>query len=188
MSETLRHNWWIVLLRGILAIIFGVLAMIWPGITMMVLVILFGAYALVDGVFGIASAIFRGAAGGNRLWLVLEGILGVAVGIATFLWPAITELALLYLIAAWAIVTGVFEILTAIELRKTLRGEWLMIGSGTLSVLFGILLISWPAAGVLAVTWIVGVYALLFGVLLCVLAFRLRSGHTQDLADMLGKV
>ncbi len=187
MRETLRRNWWIVLLRGVLAIVFGVLAVIWPDITLLALVTLYGAYALVDGGFGIAAAIFGGdATRGNRLWLVLGGILGITAGVATFVWPAITALTLLYLIAAWAIVTGAFGILAAVQLRKTMRGEWAMIGSGILSILFGVLLIIWPASGALAVTWLIGVYALLFGVLLCVLAFRLRNGQAQSLADVFG--
>ena len=154
----------------------GLLAFIWPGITLFVLVIFWGAYMFVDGVFAIVAAV-RAAGQEARWWLLLvEGILGVLVGIVTFIWPGLTALALLYLVAAWAIVTGILEIVGAIRLRREIEGEWALILAGVLSVIFGVLLAVIPApAGLLSLTWLIGVYAIAFGVIMLILAFRLRS-------------
>ena len=154
----------------------GLLAFIWPGITLFVLVIFWGAYMFVDGVFAIVAAV-RAAGQEARWWLLLvEGILGVLVGIVTFIWPGLTALALLYLVAAWAIVTGILEIVGAIRLRREIEGEWALILAGVLSVIFGVLLVVIPApAGLLSLTWLIGVYAIVFGVIMLILAFRLRS-------------
>jgi uncharacterized membrane protein HdeD (DUF308 family) len=158
------------------AILLGLLAFIWPGITLFVLVIFWGAYMFVDGVFAIVAAV-RAAGQEARWWLLLvEGILGVLVGIVTFIWPGLTALALLYLVAAWAIVTGILEIVGAIRLRREIEGEWALILAGVLSVIFGVLLAVIPApAGLLSLTWLIGVYAIAFGVIMLILAFRLRS-------------
>jgi uncharacterized membrane protein HdeD (DUF308 family) len=171
----LARGWWLVALRGALAIAFAVLAFFWPGVTVAALVLLFGAYALVDGIFAIGATI--GAIRGQRRWwpFLVEALLGIGMGVVTFLWPGVTALALLYLIAVWAIATGIFEILAAIELRKAIEGEWLLIVAGALSVVFGLLLIFFPGAGALALLWMIAAYALLFGILLLVLAFRLRG-------------
>ena len=174
MLDALTQRWWVVALRGVAAVIFGILALVWPGITLGALVLLFGAYALVDGVCALWTAATGGpAASGRRPWLVLEGVAGVAAGIVTFVWPGITALALLAVIAAWALVTGVLEIVAAIRLRREIEGEWLMVLSGVLSVVFGILLFINPAAGALAVTWLIGAYAIVFGAVLLGLAMRL---------------
>jgi uncharacterized membrane protein HdeD (DUF308 family) len=175
MLETLTHNWWAVAVRGVAALLFGLLALIWPGITVLALVALFGAYALVDGVVALGTAFFgrRGAAG-DRSWLIVEGVAGIAAGIVTFIWPGATTLVLLWLIAAWAFVTGVFEIVAAVRLRREIRGEWLLILSGALSVLFGLVLVVWPTTGALAVIYLVGIYAIVFGAALVMLAYRLR--------------
>jgi uncharacterized membrane protein HdeD (DUF308 family) len=173
MLTDLAQNWWTFVLRGVAAIIFGFLAYFWPGITFAVLVLFFGAYALWDGVFALINA-FR--AEGERRWsLVLQGVAGIAAGLITFFWTGAASLALLLVIGAWAIVTGIFEISAAIRLRKEIEGEWLLLLSGVLSVLFGIAIAIWPAAGLLAVTWMIGAYAIVFGVLFIVLGFRLRS-------------
>jgi uncharacterized membrane protein HdeD (DUF308 family) len=171
----LARGWWLVALRGVLAIVFAVLAFFWPGVTVAALVLLFGAYALVDGIFAIGATI--SAIRGQRRWwpFLVEALLGIGMGVVTFLWPGVTALALLYLIAAWAIATGIFEILASIELRKSIEGEWLLIVAGALSVVFGLLLIFFPGAGALALLWMIAAYALLFGILLLVLAFRLRG-------------
>ena len=174
----LSRNWWALALRGLAAILFGLLAFILPGITLGALILLFGAYMLVDGVFAIVAAV-RAAGRDARWWLLLvEGILGVLAGIVAFVWPGLTALALLYFVAAWAIVTGIFEIVGAIRLRREIEGEWALILGGALSVLFGVLLMVIPApAGLLSLLWLIGVYAVAFGVVLIVLAFRVRA-HT----------
>ena len=182
MLIVLAHNWWTLVLRGLAAIIFGILAYVWPGITFTVLVLFFGAYALWDGIFALIAA-FR--AQGERRWaLVLEGLVGVAAGLVTFFWTGAATLALLVIIAAWAIVTGVFEIIAAIRLREEIEGEWLLLVSGLLSVLFGIALAVWPAAGLVAVTWLIGAYAILYGILLIMLGFRLRTWVKHSLAPI----
>jgi uncharacterized membrane protein HdeD (DUF308 family) len=177
MVNTLAQNWWTLVLRGVAAVIFGILAYVWPGITFTVLVLFFGAYALWDGVFALIAA-FRTQA--ERRWpLVLEGLVGIAAGVLTFIWPGAATLALLIIIGAWAFVTGVFEIVAAIRLREEIEGEWLLLISGLLSVLFGIVLAIWPAAGLVAVTWLIGAYSIIFGILLMVLGFRLRNWGKQ---------
>lgn len=178
MLEALTRNWWAVALRGVFAVIFGLLALIWPHITVLALVALFGAYCLVDGVIALGTAFFGGAeAAGRRTWLAVEGVAGIIAGIITFAWPGITALVLLWLIAFWALVTGIMEIVAAIRLRRELQGEWLLILSGALSVVFGILLMVWPASGALALIVLIGIYALIFGVDLIVLGLRLRRVH-----------
>ncbi len=176
----LSRNWWALALRGLAAILFGILAFAWPGITLFVLILFFGAYMLVDGIFAIVAAV-RAAGDEARWWLMLlEGILGVVVGLVAFFWLGLTALALLYLIAAWAIVTGIMEIAAAIRLRREVVGEWALILGGALSVLFGVLLVVIPArAGLLSLTWLIGAYAVVFGVLLVVLAFRLRNAPSS---------
>lgn len=175
MITTIVQNWWILAIRGVVAILFGIGAFVWPGLTLTVLVLLFGAYALVDGIFAvIAGFVMRRAQ--ERWWvLILEGLTGIVLGVLTLLWPAITALTLLYFIAAWSIVTGVFEIAAAIRLRKEIEGEWALGLAGLGSLLFGILLMVLPGSGALALIWLIGAYALIFGILLLVLAFRLRS-------------
>src|SRR5919202_355383 len=175
MLDVLARNWWALALRGVVAILFGLAALVWPGLTLTALVLLFGADALVDGVFAVVAAIAR--AGRERHWwaLLLEGLLGIAAGVVTLAWPGITGLVLLLFIAAWAIITGVVEIVAAIRLRREIEGEFLLGLGGALSVLFGLLLIVRPGAGALAVAWLIGIYAILFGALLLALAFRLRG-------------
>src|SRR5918911_1787 len=166
MIAVFTSNWWSLLLRGLVALIFGILTFIWPGISLTALVFLFGAYALVDGLFTVIAAL-RAPEGYRHWWaLLVEGIFGTIAGVLAFVWPGITALVLLYLIAAWAIVTGVFEIAAAIRLRKVISGEWLLALGGVMSVLFGLLLMAWPGAGALAVLWMIGAYAILFGALL----------------------
>jgi uncharacterized membrane protein HdeD (DUF308 family) len=177
----LARNWWALALRGLAAILFGVLAFAWPGITLFVLVLFFGAYMLVDGIFAIVAAV-RAAGEEDRWWLLLiEGILGVLAGLVAFFWPGLTALALLYFIAAWAIVTGIMEIVAAIRLRQEIEGEWALGLSGLLSVIFGILLVVLPApAGLLSLVWLVGAYAVATGVLLLILAFRVRNEASNE--------
>jgi uncharacterized membrane protein HdeD (DUF308 family) len=168
-------SWWAMVLRGIAAIVFGVLAFIWPHITLTALVFLFGAYALVDGVFSIIAGI-KTHAENKRWWLLLlMGVLSVAAGIYAFIIPTLTAFILLILIAAWAIVGGVFEIAAAIQLRKHITGEWLLALSGIISILFGAMLLYNPSAGALAVIWLIGIYAVIYGILLLALGIKLRG-------------
>jgi uncharacterized membrane protein HdeD (DUF308 family) len=175
MRILIARNWWALLIRGIAAILFGILAIAWPGVTFAVLVLLFGAYALVDGVMSLVGAIRTSRA--HERWgvLLLEGIVGIAAGVVTFGWPAITGLALVFVIAAWALITGVFEIAAAIRLRKYVSGEWRLAISGVISLVLAGLLFAAPLAGALAIAFMVGIYALIFGALEVALAFRLRS-------------
>jgi uncharacterized membrane protein HdeD (DUF308 family) len=180
MLETLTRNWWVLAVRGGIAVVFGIVALIWPGLTVLALVLLFGAYALVDGVLALYAALVdRRRTGGQRAWLAVEGVVGVLAAIVAFVWPQITALALLYVIAAWALITGVAEIFTAIRLRQEIQGEWLLALSGVLSILFGIVAVVYPRTGALAIVWVIAVYAIIFGIALLVLAFRLRRYHTQ---------
>jgi uncharacterized membrane protein HdeD (DUF308 family) len=173
MLHTLARNWWALALRGLVAVLFGLLTFILPGITLVTLVLLFGAYALVDGIFNLI-AFFRVA---SHHWaLLVEGVIGIIAGIVTFALPAITAIVLLYVIAFWAIFTGVFEIVAGIRLRKAMTNEWLLLAIGVLSLLFGVFILFAPGAGVLAIVLWIGAYALVFGISLLALAFRLR-GH-----------
>jgi len=175
MLAQFTQNWWVVLLRGAVAILFGALALVWSGLTLEILVLFFGAYVLVDGVFAIIAALTH-RAGHDRWWvLLLEGLVGIAAGLLTFLFPMVATLALLYLIALWAILTGVLEIVAAIGLRREIQGEWLLAISGIVSLILGVLLLIFPAAGEVTVIWLIGVYAILFGAVLLGLGLRLRK-------------
>jgi uncharacterized membrane protein HdeD (DUF308 family) len=175
MRLALTTNWWALVIRGLAGIAFGILTFVWPGITLVALVFLFAGYALVDGVVNIIGAV-RAIEKHDR-WgvLVLEGIVGIAAAVVTVAWPAITALALVYVIAAWAMVTGGLEIAAAVRLRSYIRGEWLLILGGVLSMVFGFLMIIVPLAGALVIALWVGAYSFVFGVMLLALGFRLRS-------------
>jgi uncharacterized membrane protein HdeD (DUF308 family) len=174
MVHALAKNWWMLLLRGIAAIIFGGLALAWPGITLVTLILFYGAFVLVDGVLAIVAAI-TGGAPAPRWWLAIVGLLGIAAGLLTFLMPGVTAIVLLYFIAGWAIATGAFQIIGAIRLRKEIDNEWLLILCGIISVLFGVAMMLSPGAGALALIWVIGSYAIVIGVLLVVLSFRLKK-------------
>jgi uncharacterized membrane protein HdeD (DUF308 family) len=173
-------HWWALALRGAIAILFGLAALLRPGIELEALILLFGAYALVDGVFSIVG-VFGGTRSGTPRWILLvEGVAGILAGVIAFVFPILTAVVFLYLIAAWAIVTGIAEIATAIRLRQEIRGEWALIVGGVLSVLFGVLLgVVGPFAGLLSLIWLIGAYAIAFGVLLLVTAFRVRGQDDQ---------
>ncbi|WP_105102847.1 HdeD family acid-resistance protein [Microbulbifer pacificus] len=177
LLHALADNWWVALVRGLFAILFGVLTFVWPGISLLSLVILFGVYSLMDGVVAIYGAIKgRGEVSRSSLWwLLFVGITGIAAGIVTFFYPQVTALVLVIFIGAWALVRGVFEIIGAIRLRKEIDHEWLLIFAGLLSVIFGLVLLLKPGAGALALLWLIGSYAIIFGVILVWLAFRLRK-------------
>jgi uncharacterized membrane protein HdeD (DUF308 family) len=174
MVHALAKNWWMLLLRGIAAIIFGVLAFAWPGMTLLTLIMFYGAFALVDGVLAIIAAI-AGGAPAQRWWLAIVGLLGIATGVLMFTMPGLTALVLLYFIAGWAIATGAFQIVGAIRLRKEIDDEWYLILGGVVSVLFGVGVMMAPGAGALALLWVIGTYAVIMGAILVALAFRLKK-------------
>ena len=175
MFVILAHNWWMLLLRGILAFVFGLLCVTYPDVTLFVMTIMFGVYALLDGILALASSV-KTATGGSQWWsTIFEGIVGIVVGLFILIWPGITAFGLVYLIGMWAIITGIFEIMAAIRLRQHFTNEWLLIISGVASVIFGLLIIVIPRAGALAVVWWVGTYAIFFGMVFIALALRLRS-------------
>jgi len=168
--EGFAKNWWGLLLRGILAIVFGVLAFAVPGITLISLAMLYGAYALVDGILSIWFGL------GSRAWaLVLFGLLGIAAGIFTLYLPWGTAVALLYMIGAWAVIRGIFEVVTAIQLRHEITNEWSLAFAGFVSIALGMLFLVRPGAGALALVWVIGAYAIIAGALLIKLALRLRG-------------
>ena len=180
LLQELTRRWWLLLLRGIAAIAFGVLAFMWPGITLLTLVILYGAFMLVDGVIALAAAVGRRHdATVPTWWLVLTGILDIAVGLIALLWPGITAFVLIVFIGAWAIVRGIFEIVAAIQMRKQIEGEWLLITLGVLSVLFGLAVLAVPGAGALGLIWAIAAYAIVIGIFMVMLAFRVRSHHNR---------
>ena len=175
LAAALGRNWWLLLLRGLVAIVFALLTWAQPGVSLAALVLVFGIYVLADGLLGVWSAIAKRR--DTRHWwlLLLWGLVGIVVGVMTFIMPGITGLVLLMYIAAWAVITGVLQIVAAIRLRKEIKGEWLLILSGLVSVAFGVLLFLQPGAGALAVAWIIAAYAFIFGVLMVLLAFKVRQ-------------
>lgn len=174
-SKIVTRIWWAMVFRGILAILFGILALIFTGQTLLVLVYSFGVFALLTGLAEIVTAVRAGEAHMRWGWLAFAGIVGVVAGILTFVWPGITALALLFVIAAWALVSGVAEIIFALSWPDTLAHPWLAALSGALSVVFGILLVVWPRSGVIALTWLVGIYAIIYGANQLYYAYRLRA-------------
>lgn len=176
LTQMARH-WWTLALRGVLAILFGLIALFHPGAAITALALILGVYLLVDGVFALLAA-FRFSHQDERWWmLLLEGVFGIVVGLLIIVHPIATAVAVVYLIAAWAIVTGVLELLAAVRLRRVIANEWALILTGVISLALGIALIARPGAGLLASAWLLGVYALIFGFLLIALAFRLRRLH-----------
>ncbi len=174
LCRTLAQNWWAIALRGAFAILFGLLTFVLPGITLATLVILFSAYMLADGVFAIVAAVKAAQSGERWGLLVLEGIANILAGVVAFLWPAITVLVFVYLVAFWSIVSGLLMVMAAFKLTGE-HGRWWMGLAGALSVVFGILLAVMPIAGAVVLTLWLGVYAVVFGVMLLVASFRLRT-------------
>jgi uncharacterized membrane protein HdeD (DUF308 family) len=175
MVSVLARNWWALLIRGIAAVIFGILAFLWPGATIVAIGILFGAYAFVDGVFAIVAAV-RAAEAHERWWpFLLEGIVGLVIAGITFYDVGITLLALYFTIAAWAFITGILELVAAVQLRKSMANEiWLIVG-GIASLIFGVLMIWRPLAAAFAIIWVIGAYAIIFGIAMIALSLRLRA-------------
>lgn len=174
MLDSLARNWPLILLRGALSIVFGVLTFIWPGLSLITLVLLYGAFAFVDGAFALAAAITKGAPA-PRWWLAIVGIVGIGAGIATLMWPGITGMVLLYFIAGWAIAAGIFQIVGAIKLREEISDEWMLIAAGALSVLFGVLILLFPGAGALGVAFSIGTFAIAYGILTIAFSLRLKK-------------
>jgi uncharacterized membrane protein HdeD (DUF308 family) len=176
LLRSLADNWWLLLLRGIAAIAFGVLSFFWPSLTLITLTLLWGAYALTDGIIAIWAA-FNASGGdaGPRWWLGLSGVVGILAGVVTFYYTGETTLVLLMFIAVWAIIIGALQIWGAIALRKVLQREWLLILNGGLSIAFGVILMAQPGAGALAFVWMIAWYAIFFGGLYIALALKLRQ-------------
>ncbi len=175
MLQLLTRNWWTLALRGGVAILFGIAAFIWPMATALAFVILLAAFAFVEGVFAFVGAFGWGLPGGQRLLLILLGLLGIAVGVLAVTYPGLAAVTIVLWVGWWAIIAGIIQIIVAIEVRKQIENEWMLVLGAILSVLFGILLLYRPLTGVLTLTWLFGFYALLYGVIMLVLGFRLRS-------------
>lgn len=175
LARAMADHWWVLLLRGIAAIIFGLIALAMPGLTVLVLLLTFGVYAIFDGVLAIITA-FRRKGHDDQWWAWgLDGVLSLLIGGLALVWPAATALAFVLWMAAWAVVAGVFRIIAAIRLRKEIEGEWALGLSGLLLILWGVLLVMMPAAGILGAAWMIGGFALVIGVLLIILSFRLKG-------------
>jgi uncharacterized membrane protein HdeD (DUF308 family) len=174
MATSLAQNWWTFTLRGVFALLFGFLAFVAPGATLTTLVFVFGFYAILNGVFALYAAWKLRSF--ERWWLLLlEGLLGIAAGVIAFVWPGAAALAFLSIIAAWAILVGILQIVAAIRLRKEIENEWSLGLGGLASVIFGVLLVVWPRSGLVAISWIIGIYAIAFGIMLLILGSRLRG-------------
>lgn len=173
LTQMARH-WWTLALRGALAIIFGLIALFHPGAAIAALSLLLGGYLFVDGVFALFAAARFSHADGRWLPLILEGVFGILIGIITFVQPAAIAVALIYLVAGWAILTGILEIAAALQLRRVIANEWTLILIGLVSLALGVALLAHPGAGLLASAWLLGFYALIFGILMVGLSLRLR--------------
>jgi len=175
MKDLLKGSWWLIILRGICALLFGVLAFVWPGLTLVALVALFGAFAIANGIFSLMTSIQLPGGTSGRGSLAFHGVLSILAGVITFFYPGLTAVSLVFVIAAWAIITGVAEIVFAVKLRHVLPHEWLLILSGVLSVVFGFLIVAQPGAGALSIIWIIGAYAVVYGVSLLAGALWLKK-------------
>jgi uncharacterized membrane protein HdeD (DUF308 family) len=175
MFNLMTQNWWAVALRGLVAVLFGIAAFMWPHITLWVLAPLFGAYAMINGIFAVIEALGRDVSR-ERWWaLLFEGVVSIIVGAMILIWPGLTAMGLLLLIAFWAIMTGVFEFITAVRLRHEIRGEWLLALIAILSMAFGLLLLAFPVTGAFSVFLMIRAFVFAIGALMIALAFKLRS-------------
>src|SRR4051812_29785230 len=178
-ASAIAQSWWVLALRGLVAILFGLATLFWPGLILAALIVFFGLYALVDGILAIIAAFRSSGQGMRRPLLLIEGVIGILFGILALFWPGLTALALLYIIAFWAILSGIARIVMAIMLRREIENEWSIALSGVLSVILGIVLVLLPGAGLLAYTWLVGILALAVGIALIYYAFRVRGQRTS---------
>jgi uncharacterized membrane protein HdeD (DUF308 family) len=175
LIETVKRHWWVPVLRGVAAIIFGVIAFTHPVMAAATLVLFFGAWVLIDGIFRVIGAIGHRDSDSDWGWQIVIGILGIIIGLLTFHAPGVTALALVIYIAAWALMIGATEIVLAIKMRREIKGEWLLVLMGLASIIFAVLLLWNPIAGAAALIWIIAWYAVIIGVLAIVFGFRLRS-------------
>lgn len=174
VKSALHRSWWLLLLRGIAAVAFGVLTFVWPQISLLTLIMVYGVYALIDGVLSLIAAI-RGGGFVPRWWLALGGVVSILAAVVAFAWPGLTALVLVYLIGFWSILRGVLEIIGAIRLRNKIANEWTLGVAGALSVIFGLILVFMPGAGALGLLWLIAAWAVLFGLLLIWVAFKVRK-------------
>lgn len=175
VTSVIANRWWAVVIRGVAAILFGIITFARPGTSLLAIAVVFGIYALADGVLDMVFAWRRAHEGRRWGWLVFEGLIGIGAGLLALMWPDLTAVALLVVIAVWAIVTGVAEIFAAIRLRRHIQGEWMLATGGVLSILVGAMLLLFPGVGILTLLAIIGAYAIVFGVLLVMLGVRLRA-------------
>ncbi|MDQ6767571.1 MAG: DUF308 domain-containing protein [Candidatus Eremiobacteraeota bacterium] len=175
MVLVLKANWWTLALRGVIAILFGIAAFVWPSVTALAWVILLAAFAFVEGIFALIAAFGWGLAGGQRLLMILIGLFGLAVGIVAIKSPIIVAAAVVIWVAWWAILTGILSVVVAVEMRRVIQNEWLLVIGALLSIIFGVLLLWQPLAGILTLTWLFGFYAIIYGVVMLSLGFRLKK-------------
>jgi uncharacterized membrane protein HdeD (DUF308 family) len=181
---SLSRNWWLYLMQGVLSVVLGVLILVWPGHALAVLIILFGLFALINGIILVFAAI--GAAGVHQSWgwRLTAGIVGIVAGVAILRWPGVTALVLLYLVGIWAIATGIVELVSAFAEHETIPNAWLLALAGVVALLFGIAMFAWPRAGLLTIAYLVGIFAIVYGLFNCIIAFRARSlagGRTTEM-------
>ena len=179
MVKNLAKNWWLLALRGLFAILFGIVILAWPGLTIEILVIIYGVFALVGGILSIIIGLFSIGKSSNWWVMFLEGILGFIVGGIVLKWPAISLLLLIVIIGLWAIISGIIQIITAIFVRQEIKNEWLMGLSGLISLLFGLVILSWPISSIIVVSWLIGFYALLLGIFLIVFGFQVKAYRSK---------
>jgi uncharacterized membrane protein HdeD (DUF308 family) len=178
MLSNLIRNWWLFALRGLFAVVFGVVAFVWPEVTRLALVLWFGAYLVLDAILALVIGI--GPLRGTRWWpMIVTGLVGIVAGMLVLVWPDTAALTLLYLVAIWAVAKGVLEIAAAIVFRREIENEWALGLTGLASITFGVLLVAFPQAGLVGMTWTIGAYSLVAGLAQLVLAFHLRSFHAK---------
>ncbi len=179
MARVLARNWWAFAFRGLIAVLFGLVALGLPGVTLMTLIALFGTYALVDGIGAVVAGV-RAAERHERWWpMVLEGVAGIGAGVLTFAWPVVTAILWLYLLSGWASISGALKIASAVRLRRGMRGAWVLAANGALAILFALSALLLPGLAILSLVWVVGAYALIRGIAFLALAFRLRAHHSH---------